>query len=549
MSPATPHVSKFWVAHRASLLLYVQVPMIGSIAIVITIATATSSARAVSDAFVAAVVLLAVSVIALMVGWRVNHNWLILVAVADILVITFLRGALTGEQPGLSVLVLIPMLWLSYSFGVWALFLGLVSPFFVALFPFIVGGGWPDSPTDWGNATLLPAILNVVALAVFAAARQQRRDRTALTVSNELLRISEAQGLDTTATTLAVVDTVDAGITYYNTQGEILISNAAAQSAAGTGGSPSLTNLAPWSMVFEADRVTPVPREDQTVARAARGELTTRHLYWIGEAADQRAMLVTSRFVRRASGEIIGTVVASSDVTSLAEAIRARDQFLTTISHELRTPLTSMIGYLELIEDELDLTGLGVDREFAVVQRNSQRLLALITDLLMSAGEQALSLRIRVDLGATVRTALDAVRAGAAARGIRIIDPALPELHVEGDADLLASAFDKVLSNAVKFSRSGGTVSATGGIEGQDVVIRITDTGIGIAEADQPHIFERFYRAPSVRDDEIPGTGLGLSIVKTVVEAHRGTASVSSELGVGTVIEVRIPRPVASTGV
>lgn len=349
----------------------------------------------------------------------------------------------------------------------------------------------------------------------------------------EALRISVAQGLDAASAALAVVDTVDAGITFYDPDGVILLTNDTARALVDSGGGQPL--------VFEDDRVTPIPEIDQILARAARGQLVTRRAYWTGVGEKQRAMMATSQYVRRASGELIGTVVATHDVTPLAAAIQARDEFLETVSHELRTPLTSMIGYLEIIEDSVDLVATGIGKEFAVVQRNSQRLLKLIVDLLLTAEGQTSVERRPFDIAEIVANSLNAIRPAASVLGIGVSTEPLTAVVAEVDADRIGDVIDKLLSNALKFTHSGGSISATVASVGDDVVVRVTDTGSGVTDADRAHIFERFYRSSDARRGVVAGAGLGLSTAKLIVDSHHGSIDVESVIEQGTTIEVRLP--------
>jgi len=360
----------------------------------------------------------------------------------------------------------------------------------------------------------------------------------------EALRVSVAQGLDAASTALAVVDTVDAGITFYDSRGVVMLTNDTARALAVSAGGSTATP-AQGLHVFEDDRTTPISALDQIFGRAARGELVTRKTYWVGTGDDQRAIMGTSQYVRRASGELIGTVVATHDVTPLVEAIRSRDEFLTTVSHELRTPLTSVIGYLELIEDTLDIAVAGIEHEFGIVQRNSQRLLGLINDLLTTAEGQASLERRPFDLSELAENSVNTIRAAAATAGISILSPHLLPVIAEVDAHRIGDVFDKLLSNAVKFNRPGGEVLVT--VDGTDseAVIRIADTGIGISASDQDHIFERFFRSSTARSGAVAGTGLGLSTAKIIVDAHHGTITTSSVIGEGTTIVVRLPLVVA----
>jgi signal transduction histidine kinase len=356
----------------------------------------------------------------------------------------------------------------------------------------------------------------------------------------EALRVSVAQGLDAASAALAVVDTVDAGITFYGPDGAILLTNDTARALVESGDLDPATGVR-RPMVFEDDRVTEVPDSEYVLARAARGQVVTRRAYWVGTREHQRAIMATSQFVRRASGDFLGTVVATHDVTPLAEAIHARDEFLETVSHELRTPLTSIIGYLEVIRDMVNLTESGIQAEFQAIERNSQRLLKLIVDLLLTAEGQATVERRPFDIAELARNSLNAVRPAAEARDIRLIDSDLHSVLAEVDADRIGDVLDKLVSNALKFSSAGCTVSVGVVRDDSEVVVTVTDDGTGIGADDQLHIFERFYRSSIARTGVVPGAGLGLSTAKVIVDSHHGSITVQSELGVGSTFELRLP--------
>jgi signal transduction histidine kinase len=351
--------------------------------------------------------------------------------------------------------------------------------------------------------------------------------------SAEALRSSVEQGIDAAITTLAVVDSVDAAITLYAPDGHILLTNDTARTLAVLARSGELD-----PHEFGHDRVTLIPRFDQVLARAARGQLVTRRAYWVGTGDAQRAIMSTSQYVKRASGELIGTVVASHDVTPLA---RTRDEFLETVSHELRTPLTSMIGYLELIEDSLDLDQAGIGVEFDTVKRNTDRLLLLINDLLLTAQGDPPAYREPADVVAVARASFDALTRPAERLGVQLVLADAEPVIAEIDAALIGEAIDKVLSNALKFNRPGGRIELSFRTDGKFAIVRIADTGVGISDDNQKRIFERFYRAPSTRAELTAGVGLGLSAAKLIVDAHHGSITAVSSPGAGTTIEISLP--------
>ncbi|MES1246154.1 MAG: HAMP domain-containing sensor histidine kinase [Actinomycetota bacterium] len=221
---------------------------------------------------------------------------------------------------------------------------------------------------------------------------------------------------------------------------------------------------------------------------------------------------------------------------------RLRDEFVAVVSHELRTPLTSILGYVELIEDDGDGTLSDDQRSyFEVVKRNADRLHSLVSDLLLVAETDNGSVRLDVhdvDLAALVADSVEAARAAADRKDVELRASA-GEVHLAGDPLRLAQMLDNLLSNAIKFTPDGGLVSVRAGLEDDHALLEVEDSGVGISVADRQHIFERFYR--SARNDTVGGAGLGLAITKAIVEAHGGSIAVQSQLGVGTTFRVRLP--------
>ncbi|MGE5133240.1 MAG: ATP-binding protein [Gemmatimonadota bacterium] len=231
-----------------------------------------------------------------------------------------------------------------------------------------------------------------------------------------------------------------------------------------------------------------------------------------------------------------------------------KDEFIALVSHELRTPLTSIIGFLELLEDEEagDLSE-GQRRFVGVMHRNAQRLLHLVGDLLFLAGLQTGALAVEhgeVDLAALAAQRVAELQAKAESRQVAMSLVARPAPAVAGDELRLAQLVDNLLSNAIKFTPPGGQVIVTVGVKGERAALDVADTGIGIPAEDQQHIFERFFRTATATDQAIPGTGLGLTICKAIVDAHGGTIAVDSSPGAGTTVRVRLPlpRPPAAAG-
>jgi signal transduction histidine kinase len=229
----------------------------------------------------------------------------------------------------------------------------------------------------------------------------------------------------------------------------------------------------------------------------------------------------------------------------LRELDRLKDELVATVSHELRTPLTSILGYLELVREEPD--GLSDEQRsfLEVVERNARRLLNLVSDLLFVARIDAGRLELEAtdtELGAIAAECVDAQRVRAERAGVALwleIGDDVPPIR--GDRARLTQLVDNLLSNAIKFTPAGGRVDVRVTGEGEGVTIEVADTGMGISQADQERLYERFFRAKAAGEAAIQGTGLGLTIAKAIVDAHRGTISLESAKGEGTTFRVRLP--------
>jgi PAS domain S-box-containing protein len=268
--------------------------------------------------------------------------------------------------------------------------------------------------------------------------------------------------------------------------------------------------------------------------------------------------------LRDSTGRIIGTFGISRDVTAqiraeeamaqqarqlsiqndrLRELDRLKDEFIGLVSHELRTPLTSIIGYADLLRNER-ARGLDIDHFAKVIQRNSRRLLRLVGDLLFLSGINSGELAMEftsADLAEIAASAVDEMRPEALRKHIdlTLTADAIPRFTL--DPVRIFELLVNLISNAVKFTPDGGQVEVKLALAGEDVVLAVTDTGMGIPATDQERIFERFFRTETAAEQAIPGIGLGLTITKAIVAAHKGTITVDSEEGRGSTFTIYLP--------
>ncbi len=245
------------------------------------------------------------------------------------------------------------------------------------------------------------------------------------------------------------------------------------------------------------------------------------------------------------AAETFGAVIVLHDITDLRKLERVRRDFIANVSHEFRTPLTAIQGFAET------LLGGAIDdpqnrlRFLEIILEHSRRLARLTEDLLMLSKMDAdrLDLEIRrLNVSQFVGSCIETAQRPAAEKDLRIsvnLQQNVPD--IVADRRRLAEVLQNLLDNAIQYTPSGGQIMVSASANGTEVVFTVSDTGIGIPQADQPRIFERFYRVDVARSREVGGTGLGLSIAKHLVEAHGGRIWVESEVGQGAQFHFTIP--------
>jgi two-component system phosphate regulon sensor histidine kinase PhoR len=245
------------------------------------------------------------------------------------------------------------------------------------------------------------------------------------------------------------------------------------------------------------------------------------------------------------AGETTGAVVVLHDVTDLRKLERVRRDFVANVSHEFKTPLTAIQGFAET------LLGGAIDdpqnrgRFLEIILEHSRRLARLTDDLLKLSQMDAdrLELDVRgVEVAQLIESCVETSQHRAVERNLRIsveLSGGLP--NVAGDRRRLAEVLQNLVDNAIQYTLPGGQIRVTALVVDDDVVFTVSDTGIGIPKADQPRIFERFYRVDVARSREAGGTGLGLAIAKHLVEVHGGRLWVDSEIGQGSHFHFSIP--------
>lgn len=244
-----------------------------------------------------------------------------------------------------------------------------------------------------------------------------------------------------------------------------------------------------------------------------------------------------------------GAVVVLHDITEMRRLERVRQEFVANVSHELKTPLSVIVACAETLQsgavDDVENRGKFLER----ITTQSQRLLALIVDMInlarIESGEERFEPQ-PVSLDEAVQACLERHqdRARAKQQRLEAVPPAHPPdggVHAWADVEALSHILDNLVDNAIKYTPAEGLIQLHWWAQDGSAIVEVRDTGIGIPQAELPRIFERFYRVDKARSREMGGTGLGLAIVKHLVQALMGNIRVASEPGQGTSFTVTLP--------
>ncbi len=332
-------------------------------------------------------------------------------------------------------------------------------------------------------------------------------------------RLDELQKLDT------IVEHIEDGVIILDEQSNLLLINPAARRAFGlwqddvVKGKPVSEVLPhPDLKILLSDINNPLPQNEITFE-------------------DGRVLSAQCTPIPR-----IGVAITMQDITYLKQIDRLKNEFVHTVSHDLRSPLTAILGYVDL----LDRVGPVNDqqREFIHrVQNSVQSITSLVNDLLelgrIEAGFD--TQKEVVPLEGIIHDTLETLGGLISDKKMNLhlnLPMDIPQMR--GNPIRLRQMLDNLIGNAIKYTPEGGEITIDVEAQNDQVILRISDTGPGIPPADQPHIFEKFYRASNVPKG-VGGSGLGLSIVKSIVENHQGRIWVDSLLGQGSAFTVVLP--------
>ena len=243
----------------------------------------------------------------------------------------------------------------------------------------------------------------------------------------------------------------------------------------------------------------------------------------------------------RLGNEGKGLMAVLHDVTEQRKLDDSRREFVANVSHELRTPLTNVRGYAETLMSADDIDRGTQMRFLGVISSEADRMTRIVKDLLtltrLDYNRMEMNMQL-MDLRELGQKAAQAMEGQATGQGLTLTCELPEEMPVVmGDPERI-----NIITNAIKYNKPQGSIAITGGTEGEQVYLRVEDTGIGVPKADVERLFERFYRVDKARSRESGGTGLGLAIAKQIVETHGGHIGFDSEYGKGSVVTLYLPQ-------
>jgi len=356
-----------------------------------------------------------------------------------------------------------------------------------------------------------------------AAAAAQKKFRTTLNEKKQ---------------TEAIVRSVAAGVVVVNNKGEVLLMNPAAEKLLDTKkekkvGRP-LTEDANETQLFSMAKSTSI--DGETDIEVDSDEDT------------KKILRSSSAVIEDENGQTVGMVTVLNDITKQKELDDLKDQFLSNVTHELRNPIGAIKQSISVIlEGTAGPLSDPQEKFLANAKRNLERLSALVDDILDLAKLEAKKMELKlksIPLSTVIDEVCETLNTWAANKGITLakdIQENIPDINV--DPDRVIQILLNIMSNAIKFTPKGGTITVGAKVEASKdhIVMTVQDTGVGIPKDDLPKIFGKFQQASNRSSGDKSGTGLGLSIAQELVHLHLGEISVDSEEGQGTVFTFTLP--------
>lgn len=480
------------------------------------------------------------------VPWReMPRGAFLVIPYFDFVAVAFFREGSDALLSAVGLLALFPVFWLcasGYSPRT-AIISSTAACLLIVWIPIVVTPG-AVSPGQLAGPLLFPFMMLAFAIAVVALTTSMDSQRNALLAQDVRLRAALTDSQQRQRLLETIVDTVGVGVVVVDAEGNDRLMNSTQEAIHVLGIPEGVADPAEKDLlVFGTDRVT-LPADARPVRRAILGEQFTNYQIWIGTGERAKAVSTTARTISGPEGTTDGAVVAFHDVTDMVNALAAKDDFVANVSHEFRTPLTVIQSYLAMALEEPELHPQEVSMYLEVAERNADRLHSLVEDLLTTTTMTVE--RSPNDIAVLLAECLASAAPAAAANAVNVELLCPQPLLAMVDGVRIGQVLDNLVSNAVKYSPDGGTLTVEAWVEGSDLHCRVSDTGLGMNSVEQTGVFTKFFRAGAAVQRGIPGIGLGLVISKTIIDTHGGTMTMASEQAAGTTMSFSIPACVLS---
>lgn len=464
-------------------------------------------------------VVAAATAAALVVPWeRLPLGAQGILAAADLAATVVLALATAGAVSATAVLAAFPAAWLAVVLGGWGAAAGIVGAYAAALVPLLVASQRP-SAEEWASALVVPVVVSVLVVGSVLLVREVQRSTERARAALEERNVAAAERDRLGAVLRSFADEIDMGLLFLDADGGEPMTNQVLVEMGALAGWDASSGTG--RHVYEADQVTRVAPERQTLARLERGEVITDYLHWIGPRGGQRALLANGGPVRRPDGASAGAMLVVQDITELVRAERAREDGLATLAHELRTPLTSIVGYADLLLADGLSPAAGARVE--VISRNAEHLLALTTAYLNGLHRPVELVRQRLGVREIVEATVDVMLTTPGFGERELVIDVDKDLTIDADRDGVTAILTNLLGNAAKFSRACDRVRVAAGEDEAGVWVTVHNTGSQVDADELERIFDRFYRGRAATRAAIGGTGIGLSLSRQIAAAHGGS--------------------------
>lgn len=486
----------------------------------------------------------------LAVPWdRLPRRAFLVLPYLDFVAVAIFREGNQQFLVAVGLLVFFPVFWLASSGPARrsAIAVSGAGSLLIVWGPFLVAPGGVTLE-QLARPLLFPLIVLGFAVTAVAVNTTFDAQRVALEAKDAQLRAALEASQQRERLLETVVDTIAVGVVVVDADGNDQLMNATQKVLHALAVPEELPDPEERELlVFGADAVTPLDAEARPVRRAIRGEAFTNYQLWLGSGDQARAISTAARPLKDAYGRFAGAVIAFHDITEIMAALAAKDDFVANVSHEFRTPLTSIQGYLDMALEDPQGLAPDVRRYLGVAARNADRLSSLVSDLLTT--DSVTLAPAPADIAQLVTDSVGSAAPMAATNKVLLHCDVQAPLEAVVDAGRIGQVLDNLVSNAVKYSPDGGTVTVRAWAKGADLHCEVQDTGLGMNSEEQLGLFTKFFRARSAVQRSIPGIGLGLMISKAIIAKHGGTLSVQSERGVGTTVGFVVPDCLSGTSV